>query len=146
MKFIFSTLLFALSMSAFTQEMTIIISAGSKTAKISLENDNKDEILLLSTADFTAKEGYLSAKVVNEEITADWKRSFVIYDAQDSEVNKLADVKKDTYCTSLKTLQTLLQPGTEYSIYTIALPKDPQKAMEVKIARQLVCKIKAGSD
>ena len=146
MKCMLSALLIFYSLPAFTQELAITVSAGNQTIKISLEDDNKDRILVLSPADFMIKGGYLTAKVLDEELSDDWTRSFTIYDEEDNEINRLADMKKDTYCTSLKNLQALLKPGKEYSLYTVALPKDPQKAMEVKIARQLVCKIKRRSD
>ena len=47
-----------------------------------------------------------------------------------------------SYCIKQSELKILLQPNEEYSIYTTALPKDPQKAMLVRVARTLVCKIK----
>jgi len=125
----------------FTQEMSITIAARNESITVSPDDENEDKILSLRTSIPAAKEDYLTVKVANDEIEKDWTRNFIIYDEEDNEISKLAERKENTYCVALEKLLPLLKPRKEYALYTSALPKDPQKAMEVKISRQLVCKI-----
>jgi len=146
MKLILSALLVLSTVSVFAQDMSITVTTEGKSLRVVLDDDNGSQVLTLGAADLNEAENYLTAEVSNEEINKDWKRSFIIYDEEDIETGRLPDVKENTYRISLRNLKPLLQPGKEYALFTIISPKDPQKAMEVKIARQLVCKIKVLED
>jgi hypothetical protein len=142
MKFILIALMILPSAFASTQELSIIVTAGNEHIKISLDDDNSNKILNLRASVTPAKQEYLTVSVSNEEIEKDWERNFIVYDEEDNEISRLVAMKENTYCVTLSKLLPLLKPGAAYSLYTTALPKDPQKAMEIKVARQLVCKIK----
>ena len=140
MKITLLSLLITLGACSFSQQMSITVSAQHKTISVVTDDDNSDKILNLerSTA---PSEACLIASLSQEEKQKDWKRIFIIYNKEDSEISRLALIKENTYGILLKDLFLQLQNGQEYSLYTIVLPEDPQKAMEVRVARQMVCKI-----
>jgi hypothetical protein len=142
MKFILTVLLLGSFTFSFSQGMQITVSAGKESVTVTLDNDNENKILNIKPLVPAAKEAFLTATIANEEMDDGWKRNFIIYDAEDNEMSRLIDMKQNTYCVSLKNLLPLLKKDKEYFLYTSVLPTDPQKAMEVKVARQLVCKIK----
>ena len=135
------TLLFALPFTlGFSQDMQLNISAGKETISVSLDDDNSGKLVNLSQ--HSAANNFLTIKILNEEIDKDWKRSFTIYNAQDSAIKDFMQMKNGSYCIKLKDLLPALHQSEEYFIYTIAFPKDPKKAMLVRPARKLVCEIK----
>jgi hypothetical protein len=142
MKFILIALMILPSAFGLTQELSIIVTAGNESIKILLDDDNNNKVLNLRTSLTPAKQEYLTVRVSNEEIEKDWQRNFIVYDEEDNEISRLAGMKENTYCVMLGKLLPLLKQGKEYSLYTTALPKDPQQAMGIKVSRQLVCKIK----
>ena len=89
-----------------------------------------------------SENNFLTIKVEKDEIEKDWKRSFSIYDSTENAIKDFVLMKDGSYCIKLSEIKTLLKPNQEYFIYTIAIPKDPKKAMLVKVARTIVCKIK----
>ena len=133
-------MMIAMAGYGFSQETTITVYAQNKSVSAVPDEENGGKVLVLQRST-TPSESYLMAKVTNEEINENWKRTFIIYDSDDKEVSSLAAMKQDSYGVPLKTLLPALQHDREYSLYTVIFPKDPQKAMEVKVARQLVCKI-----
>ena len=133
-------MLIAVAVSGFSQKITITVSAQGKSFSASPDDDNNDKVLVLQRSNSSAAT-HLVAKVNNEEITAGWKRTFVVYDSEDNEMMSLDSMKENCYGVSLQALLQVLQQAKQYALYTIILPEDPQKAMEVRIARQLVCKI-----
>jgi hypothetical protein len=142
MKFILIALMILPSAFGSTQELSIIVTAGNENLKISLDDDNNNKVLNLQTSVTPAKLEYLTVSVSNEEIEKGWERNFIVYDEEDNEISRLAEMKENRYRVTLAKLLPHLKPGAAYSLYTTALPKDPQKAMGIKVSRQLVCKIK----
>ena len=140
MKITLLSLLITLGACGFSQQMHITISAQHKAISVVTDEDNSDKVLSLEKST-TPSDAYLIASLTHEEKQKDWKRNFIIYNKEDSEISRLALIKENTYSILLKDLFLQLQNGEEYSLYTIVLPEDPQKAMEVRVARQLVCKI-----
>ena len=127
---------------SFSQDRRITVSAGKESFVVTLDDDNENKIFNIKPSIPAAKEVFLTATISNEQTDTGWKRNFIIYDAEDNEMSRLIDVRQNIYCVSLKNLLPLLKQDKEYFLYTTVLPTDPQKAMEVKVARQLVCKIK----
>ena len=141
MKIILLSLMMAIGAYSFSQEIRITVSAENKSITTAIDEDNTGKLLNLQTS-LEPSEAYLVAKLNRDEIGKGWTRNFIIYDNEDNEVSRLAQMKDNTYGVALKNIKPLLKPAQEYSLYTIVLPEDPQKAMEVKVARQLICKIK----
>ena len=108
------------------------------SASLNENNINKKFIIKEST-DSTNQ--LLTATISDEVIGEDWKRTFAIHNSNDSEIASLKYMGNYIYCISLKNLLEKLKTGSAYYLYTIALPTDPKKAMLVKVARNLVCKI-----
>ena len=127
--------------TVFSQEMQITISANNDSITVSPDNNNKNKLLTISNSP-SAGNNFLIINVVNEETDKDWKRNFFIYDSADNAVKNFVLMNDGSYCIKLSTLFTILQPQHDYFIYTTAIPKDPNKAMLVKVARRLICKIK----
>ena len=140
MKSFLLSMLIAVAACGFSQKITITVSAQGKSFSASPDDDNNDKVLVLQRSKASAAT-HLVAKVNNEEITAGWERTFVVYDSEDNEMMSLDSMKENCYGVSLQALLQVLQQAKQYALYTIILPEDPQKAMEVRIARQLVCKI-----
>jgi len=130
----------AVAVCGFSQKVTITVSAQGKSVSASPDGENNDNVLVLQRSAASAA-AHLVAKVNNEEISGGWKRTFVLYDNEDKEIITLDSMKKNCYGVSLQALLPVLLHAKQYALYTIVLPEDPQKAMEVRIARQLVCKI-----
>ena len=140
MKSFLLSMVIALAVCGFSEKTTITVSAQGKSVSASPDDENNDKVLVLQRS--TASAGtQLIAKVDNEEITSGWKRTFVLYDNADKEIITLDSMKENCYGVSLQALLPIMQQANQYALYTIVLPEDPQKAMEVRIARQLVCKI-----
>jgi len=140
MKSFLLSMLIAVAACGFSQKITITVSAQGKSFNAIPGDDNNDKVLVLQRSNSSAAT-HLVAKVNNEEITAGWKRTFVVYDSEDNEIMTLDSMKENCYGVSLQALLKVLQQAKQYALYTMILPEDPQKAMEVRIARQLVCKI-----
>ena len=136
----FLSIVIAVAVCGFSQKITITVSAQGKSVSASPDDENNDKVLVLQRSAASAA-AHLVAKVNNEEITRGWKRTFVLYDNEDKEIITLDSMKENCYGVSLQALLPVLQQAKQYALYTILLPEDPQKAMEVRIARQLVCKI-----
>ncbi|HYK44457.1 MAG TPA: hypothetical protein VEV83_04775 [Parafilimonas sp.] len=130
----------AVAVCGFSQKITITVSAQGKSVSASPDDENNDKVLVLQRS-AAAAAAHLVAKVNKEEISAGWKRTFVVYDNEDKEIITLDSMKTNCYGVPLQALLPVLQQPKQYALYTIVLPEDPQKAMEVRIARQLVCKI-----
>ena len=140
MKIILLSIMMATGAYSFSQEIRVTVSAQNKSITTVVDEDNTGKVLNLQTST-EPSEAYLIAKLNHDELNKGWTRNFIIYDNEDNEISRLAQMKDNTYSVALKNLKPLLKPGQEYSLYTIVLPEDPQKAMEVKVARQLICKI-----
>jgi hypothetical protein len=140
MKFFIVFLMLLPSKFLMVQEMQFTVSANNKSITI-LPDDNNETVFTLNKNEFI-KNGLLTVHVNNDEIEKDWKRSFVIYDSSDNVVLKFTQMKDENFCIRSNDLAKKLVPQQEYYIYTTAIPEDPKKAMSVRVARMLVCKLK----
>lgn len=142
MKYFFSFFLLIFSFFAHAQQMTIDVSVLNKNISVSLDEDNLNKILYISSERTKAKHCYLVAKVFNEEKDTSWRRFFMLYDIANTEIAKLKPADNNEYSVELTNLLPLMKKDDTYYLYTIAYPIDPQKAMLVKVPRMLVCVIK----
>lgn len=143
MRVILSILMLVPFIVSYSQEMKLTVSARNQSIKISLDDDNNNKVLIIKSAAQNSKQDYLTVKISNEETEQDWNRTFTLYNSDDSEIAVLKPMAKDEYeyCTNLIKLPKL-QKDKDYLLYTVALPKDPKKAMLVRPARRLVCKVR----
>ena len=141
MKLILSVLLSIPAFCIFSQDLQFTVSANNKTFTMSPDNDNANNLLLISSIEPDGN-NFLTIHVVNEEIDKDWKRSFSVYDSTGNAIKDLTLMKDGSYCIKLNELKILLHPQQDYAVYTTAIPKDPKKAMLVKVARTFICKIR----
>ncbi len=118
--------------------MQFKLSSGTESITVSPKEDNQEELFVYNATGGNA----LTIIVIKDDIDTDWKRNFTIYDKADSALQDFTLMKIGNYCIKSSTLASKLNAGEVYHIYTTALPKDPEKAMLVKIRRILVCKIK----
>jgi hypothetical protein len=140
MKYILAVLMILPVVHAFSQEMQINVSANNKSISVSPDDKNTDKLFVIENA--PAGNDFLTIRITNDETEKDWKRSFSIYDSTGNAIKDFVFMKDGSYCTRISELKKALQPQQDYFIYTMAIPKDPNKAMLVKVARKLVCKIK----
>ena len=120
--------------------MRINLSAKGERMTVSLDDNNIGRTFNLKKANITVND-YFMATVFDEQIDTSWLRSFTIHNSADSIIASLKKTVDNTYSISLKELISGLQPGSQYYLYTIAVPLDPKKRMLVKVARRIVCKI-----
>jgi len=138
MKLIFSVWFAAFFIQASAQEFSV--SAGKKSLVVFADDDNTNKALEIKSE--TIGDSLLTIFVNNDEIGEDWKRNFSICDSSGNILQDFLQAQDGSYYIKMSGLKTVWNPDSKYFIYTIALPKDPQKAMLVKVARILVCKIK----
>lgn len=129
--------------TAFSQENDIVVKAQKQSISVSLDADNADRSLIISSnkkAASTDKILIYNGHYLQEK---DWKRTFTIYDEADVEVARFPAAVKDRYYEiPLKGLQAKLQKEKEYSLYTMAIPKDSKRAAAVRVRRVLICKLR----
>lgn len=143
MKYFFSFFLLSFFSFAHAQQMVIEVSAQNKYLNLNLDEDNLNKTLYISAGKIATKNGYLSAKVFNEEVDTSWGRFFMLYDTANTEIAKLrAADNNNEYWIELTSLLPLMKPNENYFLYTTAYPKDPHKAMLVKVPRRFVCVVK----
>ncbi len=142
MKLSLLALSFLLSSIMFAQDIQFTVSVQKQTITVLVDDDNSDKILEINLQQPFEKGDELIVKNNMWKEERDWKRNFIIFDEEDNEAAKITETKTaGLYCISPNDLKKNLEPGKKYFLYTTALPKDPQKAMEVKVRRQLVCVI-----
>jgi protease II len=141
MKCMLIAILLSVASACFSQETKITITDNKEILHISLDSNNENNLFLIHAAQFSNND-FLIIKVDSDSAYKDWKRSFFIYDSANTAIKDFVLMKDETYCLKLNELKKLLVIEEPYFIYTTAIPKDPQKAMLVKVAKQLVCKIK----
>ncbi len=71
----------------------------------------------------------------------DMNRKFILYDGNDTEIFTLSETKPGTFALPGDEIKSL-HAGTDYYLYTMAIPKDPNIASTVRVRRILVCVIK----
>jgi hypothetical protein len=141
MKFILIALMIIPYSYALSQDIKATVSAQNKSITASTEDRNDDKLLLID-ASHLSKNDFLIITVPDKEADKDWKRDFAVYDSADNALKDFVLMKDESYCIKLTELITLMQVQHDYFIYTVAIPKDPKKAMLIKPARKLVCKIR----
>jgi hypothetical protein len=142
MKLLLLVLIFLHAAVCYCQEddMRISLSAKGTRITVSLNDNNIDRTFNLKKTNISAND-YFTATVFNEQIDTSWIRNFTIHNTADSVIASLKETKNNTYSISLKELVPQLQTGSQYYLYTIALPVDPKKRMLVKVVRRIVCAI-----
>ncbi|MBV9961052.1 MAG: hypothetical protein JO072_02290 [Parafilimonas sp.] len=140
MKYILITVFAFCFLPTFSQQLKLTISAANNSLTV-IPEENDDSVFIINAPALSSK-SFLTIYINSDVIPKDWKRDISIYNSDDSFIKDFVLMKDETYCIKLSEIKTLLQPGREYLIYTIARPKDPKKAMTMKFARVLVCKIK----
>jgi hypothetical protein len=140
MKYILIVLFLFIYTAAFSQEVKLTVSANATSLNISLDSNNANTLFVINDGRFSDND-FLTIKV-DTSANKEWKRNFFIYDSLNTAIKDFVLMKDESYCIKLNNLKKLLMPDKEYFIYMMAIPKDPQKAMLVKMAKQLVCKIK----
>jgi hypothetical protein len=140
MKYILIALLTISFSHTFSQQLKLTISAANNSLVV-MPEENNDSVFVINTTAVLTK-NFLTIQVDSDVIPTDWKRTFSIYNKADSAIKDFVLMKNGSYCIKLSEIKTLLQPEQEYLLYTIALPKDPNKSITMKFARTLVCKIK----
>ena len=140
MKLLLSVLMLLPVIAIYSQDMRINLSAKDEKLSVSLDDNNSSRTFVIKKTNIAAKD-YFTAVVINEEIDTGWERKFTIHNAADSGISSLKYMSNNSYCISLKELIPKLQTGTQYYLYTIALPTDPKKQMLIKVVRRMVCKI-----
>jgi hypothetical protein len=138
---------FLLLLSVFTlttvtaQENKIVIKVQKQTLTVDA-NEDGEKTVILNSASKSAKTDKFVIFNSNKAEAKTWKRSFTIYDDADAEIVKFPKLSATSYSQlSLSTVLSKLKKGTDYSLYTIAVPADPKRAAVVRVRRVLVCKI-----
>ncbi|HEX8332787.1 MAG TPA: hypothetical protein VF622_09190 [Segetibacter sp.] len=142
MKYILILLTTFLLQEAEAQKGGLQVSAQGKTIYVNLKEEDTGKLLSVNSKLKSAATGKLS--IVNTEWSKekDWKRTFEIYDDTDQSILKVLPNKTSgKYEVSLKSIVSKLKKGETYSIYTMAIPKDPKKAAVVRVRRVFVCRI-----
>ena len=119
------------------------ISYGIKSVSVNIDEENIDKMLTLNLHDPNNKEFLVENLLAEEE--KEWVRKFLIYDSLDTEIVALKKTGASVYCLPEKTIKATLSPGNKYFLYTIALPADPEKAMTIRVRRQLLTGISVES-
>lgn len=78
----------------------------------------------------------------NDHPYAGWKRTFYFNDSTDNTIKTL-ELNKQTGSVSLNAsvLKEMMIKKQPVFIYTVSLPKDPDKASNIRVRRILLCKI-----
>ncbi|TDH20876.1 hypothetical protein EXU57_21015 [Segetibacter sp. 3557_3] len=117
----------------------IIVSILKQSISAPVEGDNGAKVLNVhANTRLTEHLKILNGRYQDEK---EWKRSFELFDSTDKAVLKIPAVNQSAYQVTIKQLRSQLRKGAVYSLYTIALPKDPDLAARVRVRRVLVCKI-----
>ncbi|MEP6684831.1 MAG: hypothetical protein ABJA35_16280 [Parafilimonas sp.] len=141
MKYMLIALLLSGASTCFSQETKITVTSNKEILHITLDSENAKNLFLIHDAKFSNND-FLTITVDSDSAYKDWKRSFFIYDSANTAIKDFVLMGDETYCLKLNDLKKLLAMEKIYFIYTTVIPKDPKKTMLVKVAKQLVCKIK----
>lgn len=140
MKYILIALITFIAIISKAQDKTVTVSSqGTKISVVIGDEENDTKIFSLNIAD---AKSFLSVCIDNKKGDKDWKRNFAIYDSTGNSVKDFTPMKSGSFCIKISDLKPLLQPIQTYYIYTTAVPVDPQKAMLVKMGRQIICALK----
>jgi hypothetical protein len=142
MKYILILLTSFLLQQAHAQKSGLQVSAQSKTITVNLQEEDPEKVININSKLKSVATGKLT--IYNTEWAKDkeWKRTFTIYNDQDQSIIDLSPCKTSgKYNAPLKSIVAKLKKGETYSLYTMAIPKDPKKAAVVRVRRVLVCRI-----
>ena len=143
MKLFLFFLCLSYSASVIAQERVFRLSVQKQTLTVSMDDNKEDKSINITTQSTYTKNDQLLITNTNWKLEKEWKRSFTLVDAEGQDISDIPETgKAGVFCISLENLSPLLQSCHTYKLYTVAFPRDPQKAMLVKIARQLVCTVK----
>lgn len=134
----FSLLCYTSSMAQETKKpVPFLISAQGKTIDAFLDSDNSKKVLLLQAhADKYSKLVIVNSNAKNE--TA-FNRSYMLVDETDNQLSiNFTSRIVGTTTVFLNDIFKLTQKGKTYKLYTMAVPKDPQVAATVRVARILL--------
>ena len=142
MKYILILLTTLLVTSANAQKSGIQVSAPNKTIVVNLLDEDVTKIISINSTLKSVASGKLSVVNNNWKKETEWKRSFSIYNEKDESIVDLKPCKTSgKYEASLKSLLSKMNKGETYSLYTMAIPRDPKKAAVVRVRRVFVCRI-----
>jgi hypothetical protein len=142
MKYILLLLTTLILQDVEAQKGGLQISAQGKTITANLDKEDTDKVITINSNLKSVATGKLAIYNTQWSKEKDWKRTFSIYSDQDQAVVNLSPCKTaGKYDVSLKSVVSKLKTGETYSIYTMAIPKDPKKAAVVRVRRVFVCRI-----
>ena len=124
------------------QKKSIQVSIPGKAIQVNLDEENPANVLSINSSSASIKTGKL--KVVNHswKTEKEWKRSFSIYNSTDAVVATITPCKiSGNYEILLNKILPKMVKGETYTLYTMAIPRDPKKAAVVRVRRVLVCTI-----
>ena len=128
--------------TGFCQSMKINITTPGDSINLSGDSDNNNTLFNIKPAGNSTM-AYLIINISNDNKGKNWGRRFYINDESNNPViNELKQMKENEYCITIKEITAKLKKNKTYRLYTIILPWDKTKAMMVKIAPLLVCKLK----
>ena len=114
------------------------VALNGKELLSTAEEKPEGNIVTLSKADLAKTANFL-VKFTEKEPQTGWKRSIVLVDKGENEVQ--AETGRILTVSSKTLLTHLLRAGTLY-IYTWALPTDPELAARIRVRRVHLCTIK----
>jgi len=141
MKFFFLTLFSFILLTGFSQDRKLTLSANNKSLHVSVDSTNDQTVFVIDDRKFSEND-FLTIRLDTAFANDEWKQNFFIYDSSNNAIKDFVLMHDKTYCVKLTELKRLLTLREEYFIYMTSVPKDPAKAIMVKIAKVLVCKIK----
>lgn len=136
-----SLLLITIFIQVANAQKTIDVCAQKQLVTVNLQDEDVSRILTLTSTSLNAKDVLF---VVNNNWKAEkeWKRTFSIYDDKDRAIADVVPCKSNgKYQLLLKDLFAKANKGETYTLYTMAIPRDPKKAALVRVRRVLVCRI-----
>jgi len=134
----FITLILSILLVAAVQAQTFKLSAQKQILSIHLNEDNSNKIVKISTTERIANVQRLTIRSLSPSADNGSIRSFQITEGDGEAKITFTDEKESgVFNYSLKDLVDKMGKGT-FKIYTIAVPKDAEKAATVKPKRILV--------
>lgn len=141
MKYVLFVLSLFLAAAATAQKNEIVVKVQNKSIRATPDEDNTGKVLVINSYTKSAGTGKLTIYNGAWQREKDWIRHFEIFDSTDNSIKKLSAIKQGYYQAGLRDLLKLLRKNQNYSLYTMALPADPQKAATVRVRRIFICTI-----
>jgi len=139
MKILIILVLSFLSFGAIAQQHVFKLSAQKQILSIHLTEDNTNKKITLDSKEKIANVQRLSIRGLAPALDNGWVRTFQITGTEEEEalITINDDKEPGVFNYGLKDIVAKLKPGS-YKIFTLAIPKDPAKAAELKPKRILV--------